>query len=165
MGNQPIGADPGWRRMITTVAGVQGHCESGFGRVADVFAAQLRSRRDIGGSVGVYLDGKPGSHRPAAAMWSSASGPTGASASPFPADRCGPISEFRAFLVIPARVAHLGLPTPNTVSLSATRQTYGRSCPAGSLRRSGSRLLPKPSTTAQVCVAGRAANGRGVREP
>jgi CubicO group peptidase (beta-lactamase class C family) len=45
--------------MITTVAGVQGHCESGFGRVADVFAARLQSGRDIGGSVGVYLDGRP----------------------------------------------------------------------------------------------------------
>ena len=44
---------------VTSVAGVQGHCESGFGRVADVFAAQLESGRDIGGSVGVYLDGKP----------------------------------------------------------------------------------------------------------
>ncbi len=59
MANQPIGADPGWRGMITTVADVQGHCESGFGLVADAFAAQLRSGRDIGGSVGVYLDGKP----------------------------------------------------------------------------------------------------------
>jgi CubicO group peptidase (beta-lactamase class C family) len=45
--------------MITTVAGVRGHCESGFGRVADVFAALLKSQRDIGGSVGVYLDGEP----------------------------------------------------------------------------------------------------------
>jgi CubicO group peptidase (beta-lactamase class C family) len=45
--------------MVTSVAGVQGHCESGFGRVADVFAAQLKSGRDIGGSVGVYRDGKP----------------------------------------------------------------------------------------------------------
>ena len=44
---------------VTSVAGVQGHCESGFGRVADVFAAHLESGRDIGGSVGVYLDGKP----------------------------------------------------------------------------------------------------------
>ena len=59
MANQPMGADAGWRRMITTVAEVQGHCESGFGRVADVFGALLKSRRDIGGSVGVYLDGKP----------------------------------------------------------------------------------------------------------
>ena len=38
---------------------MHGHCESGFGRVAEVFAAQLESGRDIGGSVGVYLDGKP----------------------------------------------------------------------------------------------------------
>ena len=38
---------------------VEGHCESGFGRVADVFAAQLEGGRDIGGSIGVYLDGKP----------------------------------------------------------------------------------------------------------
>jgi CubicO group peptidase (beta-lactamase class C family) len=38
--------------MIINVAGVQGHCESGFGRVADVFATQLESGRDIGGSVG-----------------------------------------------------------------------------------------------------------------
>ena len=38
---------------------VHGHCQSGFGRIADVFAAQLESGRDIGGSVGVYLDGKP----------------------------------------------------------------------------------------------------------
>ena len=45
--------------MITTVTEVQGHWESGFGRVADVFAALLKSPRDIGGSVGVYLDGKP----------------------------------------------------------------------------------------------------------
>jgi CubicO group peptidase (beta-lactamase class C family) len=45
--------------MIINVAGVHGHCESGFGRVADVFATQLESGRDIGGSVGVYLDGKP----------------------------------------------------------------------------------------------------------
>jgi CubicO group peptidase (beta-lactamase class C family) len=54
--NQPIGADPGWRWMITNGAG---HCESGFERVADMFAAQLKSGRDVGGSVGVYLDGKP----------------------------------------------------------------------------------------------------------
>ena len=45
--------------VVTNVAGVQGHCESGFGRVADVFASQLSSGRDVGGSVGVYLDGKP----------------------------------------------------------------------------------------------------------
>ena len=45
--------------VVTNVAGVQGHCESGFGRVADVFAAQLERGRDIGGSVGIYLDGKP----------------------------------------------------------------------------------------------------------
>jgi CubicO group peptidase (beta-lactamase class C family) len=38
---------------------MQGHCESGFGRVADVFEAQLRSGRDVGASVGVCLDGKP----------------------------------------------------------------------------------------------------------
>jgi CubicO group peptidase (beta-lactamase class C family) len=38
---------------------VQGHCESGFGRVSDVLAAHLESGRDIGASVGVYLDGKP----------------------------------------------------------------------------------------------------------
>ncbi len=44
---------------VTKVAEVHGHCESGFARVADVFAAQLESGRDIGGSVGVYLDGKP----------------------------------------------------------------------------------------------------------
>ena len=53
------GAQPGLTRMITSVAGVQGHCEIGFGRFADVFAAQMKSGRDIGGSVGVYLDGKP----------------------------------------------------------------------------------------------------------
>jgi CubicO group peptidase (beta-lactamase class C family) len=47
------------RVVVTNVAGVQGHCESGFGRVADVFAALLERGRDIGGSVGVYLDGKP----------------------------------------------------------------------------------------------------------
>jgi CubicO group peptidase (beta-lactamase class C family) len=50
---------PGWWGMITNVAGVQGHCESAFGRVADAFAAQLESGRDVGGSVGVYLDGDP----------------------------------------------------------------------------------------------------------
>ena len=44
---------------VTSVAGVQGHCENGFGRVADVFAAQLANGRDVGGSVGVYLNGKP----------------------------------------------------------------------------------------------------------
>jgi CubicO group peptidase (beta-lactamase class C family) len=38
---------------------VQGEGESGFGRVADVFAVQLESGRDIGGSVAVYLGGKP----------------------------------------------------------------------------------------------------------
>jgi CubicO group peptidase (beta-lactamase class C family) len=38
---------------------MQGHCESGFGRVADAFAAQLRSGRDVGASVGAYLNGKP----------------------------------------------------------------------------------------------------------
>ena len=36
---------------------VHGQCESGFGRIADVFAAQLESGRDIGGSVGVYSTG------------------------------------------------------------------------------------------------------------
>ena len=30
MANQPIGADPGWRGVITTVADVQGRCESGW---------------------------------------------------------------------------------------------------------------------------------------
>ena len=38
---------------------MQGHCETGFGRVADTFAAALESGRDVGGSVGVYLDGRP----------------------------------------------------------------------------------------------------------
>jgi CubicO group peptidase (beta-lactamase class C family) len=38
---------------------VQGHCEGGFGRVADVLAAHLESGRDVGASVGVYRDGKP----------------------------------------------------------------------------------------------------------
>ncbi|HEY9376752.1 MAG TPA: serine hydrolase domain-containing protein, partial [Jiangellaceae bacterium] len=38
---------------------VQGHCEGGFGRVADVLAAHLESGRDVGASVGVYLDGRP----------------------------------------------------------------------------------------------------------
>src|SRR5215211_2628015 len=87
-------------------------------------------------------------------MSSSASGPTSVSASPFPADRCGPTSGFRASLVIPARVAHWGLPTPNTDSLSAIPPTCGPSSPAGSPRRSGSRLSPKPSTTALACRGG-----------
>jgi CubicO group peptidase (beta-lactamase class C family) len=38
---------------------VEGRCETGFGRVADAFAAALESGRDVGGSVGVYLDGRP----------------------------------------------------------------------------------------------------------
>jgi hypothetical protein len=33
--------------VITSLSGVQGSCESGFGRVPDVFTAQLKSGRDV----------------------------------------------------------------------------------------------------------------------
>lgn len=36
-----------------------GHCEPGFGAVADVLAANLDAGRDVGASVGVYVDGCP----------------------------------------------------------------------------------------------------------
>ena len=96
-----------------------------------------------------------------AVMLCSVSGPTGALVSLFLADRCGPMSEFQASLVIPAQVAHWRLPTPNTDSPSATRPTCGPSFPAGSIRRSVSTLSPKPSMSALVCVGGPAANGGG----
>lgn len=38
---------------------VNGHCEPGFGPVADVLSEHLHSGRDVGASVGVYLDGRP----------------------------------------------------------------------------------------------------------
>src|SRR5687767_11235910 len=63
---QPVAATAAARRSWSAPDGhyryrvhIQGHCEAGYGRVADVFAARLESGRDIGGSVGVYLDGRP----------------------------------------------------------------------------------------------------------
>ena len=84
-----------------------------------------------------------------------ACGPTGDSASPFRADRCGLMSVFRGSSVTPAPAARWRLPTPNTDSRSVTRPTCGPSSPAPSARRSsGFRPSPKPSINAPVCVCG-----------
>ena len=71
MANQPMGADFWLASDDHYVPSIQGYCESGFGRVADVFAAQLESGLHIGGSVQVYLDGK----KPVVQIWGGSADP------------------------------------------------------------------------------------------
>ena len=53
---------------MATTGLVNGHCEDGYGRLADLLARRLRDGREIGASIGVYRHGRPvvaiwGGHR------------------------------------------------------------------------------------------------------